>query len=96
MARFSLFKCKECGWSIYATASGKDYVMRGVIHFFMCKDCKEAFYDGFDYGTRGYVKDVRCPECGGANIVRWKPKDNCPKCGGEMEKRLEEGGLCVD
>ena len=65
--------------------------MMATLHFFLCKDCKEAFYETFDLGTRARVKDVRCPECGGANIVRWKPKDNCPKCGGEMVKQPGEG-----
>ena len=91
MARLDLYKCSKCGWGIYAPEKEKDYLMMGEMHFFMCKDCKEVFDTTVEHGTVERVENVRCPECGGANIVGWKPKDNCPKCGGRLEKQLGEG-----
>ena len=87
MARLLNFKCRECGWSIYAPERGKDYLMMGELHFFLCRDCKNVFDRTFEHGKIERVTSVRCSECDGANIVRWKPNDNCPKCGGRLEEQ---------
>ena len=60
--------------------------MLGELAFFLCKDCKNVFSSTSEFGQE---MDKKCPECGSANTVDWKPKDKCPKCG-EALKRQEE------
>lgn len=86
MAELFSYKCKKCGWSIFAPPKGKDVLMSGELAFFLCQDCKNVFSSTSEFGQE---MDKKCPECGSANTVDWKPKDKCPKCGEALKKQEE-------
>ena len=45
MATFFEYKCKVCGYTVKANPKGKDMVMMGEIHNYLCQDCKEIVED---------------------------------------------------
>ena len=85
MARYYEYKCKKCGFTKAANPKGKDMVMMGEVHNYLCSNCNEIVDVLYSYGEK--PEKIVCPECGSENLKKWNPKTGtCPKCGGEMEK----------
>lgn len=85
MATYFEYKCKGCGHTVNANPKGKDMVMMGEVHHYLCSDCNEIVDVLYPYGEK--PEKIVCPECGSENLKKWNPKTGkCPKCGGEMEK----------
>ncbi len=85
MATYFEYKCKSCGHTVNANPKGKDMVMMGEVHNYLCPDCKEIVDVLYEYGKK--PEKIVCPECGSENLKKWNPKTGkCPKCGGDMEK----------
>ena len=91
MAELKLFKCKKCGWSIEAPSEGADFLMDGILDYYVCHDCKHVFGKSYAFGT-DYEGVETCPNCSGKNTDAWKPTDGCPKCGEELE---DKGFTCI-
>ena len=90
MAEFFEYKCKKCGYTVAANPQGKDMVMMGEIHNYLCSDCNEIVDVLYPYGEK--PEKVICPECGSEKIQKWNPETGkCPKCGGEMKNT----GVCM-
>ena len=85
MATYFEYKCKKCGHTVNANPKGKDIVMMGEVHHYLCSECKDVVDVLYPYGEK--PEKIVCPECGSGNLKKWNPKTGkCPKCGGEMEK----------
>ena len=85
MATYYEYKCKKCGYAKAANPKGKDMVMMGEVHHYLCSDCKEIVDVLYPYGDK--PEKIVCPECGSENLKKWNPKTvKCPKCGEGMEK----------
>ena len=85
MATYFEYKCKSCGHAVNANPKGKDMLMMGEVHHYLCSDCREIVDVLYPYGEK--PEKIVCPECGSENLKKWNPKTGkCPKCGGEMEK----------
>ncbi len=85
MATYYEYKCKGCGYTVYANPKGKDMIMMGEIYSYHCKDCNEIVSVSCAHGEK--PEKVTCSKCGSENLKKWNPKTGkCPKCGGEMEK----------
>ena len=85
MATYFEYKCKSCGHTVNANPKGKDMVMMGEVHHYLCSDCNEIVDVLYPYGEK--PEKIVCPECGSENLKKWNPKTGkCPKCGEGMEK----------
>ena len=85
MATYFEYKCKSCGHTVNANPKGKDMVMMGEIHHYLCEDCKDIVDVLYPYGEK--PEKIVCPECGSENLKKWNPRTGkCPKCGEKMEK----------
>ena len=85
MASYKEYKCESCGFTVAANPKGKDMVMMGEVHNYLCPECKEIVDVLYPYGEK--PENILCPECGSENIKKWNPKTGkCPKCGGVLEK----------
>ena len=85
MATYFEYKCRKCGYAKAANPKGKDMVMMGEVHHYLCSECKDVVDVLYPYGEK--PEKIVCPECGYENLKKWNPKTGkCPKCGGEMEK----------
>ena len=93
MATYFEYKCKDCGHIVNASPKGKDMVMMGEVHHYLCSECKDIVNVLYPYGKK--TEKVECPECGSDKLKKWNPKTGkCPKCGGDMKKT--ENILMVD
>ena len=85
MGTFYEYKCKSCGYTINANPKGKDIVMMGEIHNYLCQNCNERVDVLYPYGEK--PEKVLWPKCDSERLQKWNPKTGkCPKCGGSMEK----------
>lgn len=85
MATFFEYKCKGCGYTVEANPKGKDMVMMGEIHSYLCQDCKEIVEVLYEYGKK--PEKIVYPECGSEHLQKWNPETGkCPKCGGDLKK----------
>lgn len=85
MATYYEYKCKGCGYTKAANPKGKDMVMMGEVHNYLCPECKEIVDVLYPYGKK--PEKIVCPECGSENLKKWNPKTGkCPKCGGDLGK----------
>lgn len=85
MGKYKEYKCKNCGYTVYANPKGKDMLMMGEVHNFLCPECKEIVDVLYPYGKK--PEKIVCPECGSENLQKWNPvKGKCPKCGGKFEE----------
>ena len=91
MAELHLYKCKKCEWEIESPSEGADFLMDGLLAYYVCHDCKHVFGKSYALGNMFEGKEM-CPKCQGKNTDEWKPKDGCPKCGGELK---EKGLVCL-
>ena len=41
MARYYEYKCKSCGYTVYANPKGEDMVMMGELYSYHCMECNE-------------------------------------------------------
>ena len=89
MARFFVYKCKECGHEVWAEPQGHYGLFSGEYYQFKCDKCKEIVsISAQDLAEKGY--DPHCPECdaGNEHLFTWNPiEGRCPKCNGEMERK---------
>ena len=58
MATFFEYKCKGCGYTVNANPKGKDMVMMGEIHNYLCQDCKEIVDVLYEYGKKPFPSNV--------------------------------------
>ena len=68
MATFFEYKCKGCGYTVKANPKGKDMVMMGEIHSYLCQDCKEIVEVLYEYGKKH--EKIVCPECGSDHLLK--------------------------
>ena len=87
MASFKSYKCKECGYEVWAEPQGFHALMTGQYYQFRCNACKRIVsISAQNLAEMKY--DPRCPECyaGHEHLSTWNPiEGHCPKCNGEME-----------
>ena len=50
-------------------------------------------YFDFEELAKHYGRIPKCPKCGSAHTVHWKPADGCQECGGELEN---QGLYCLE
>ena len=67
MAELRLYKCKKCGWEIEAPNEGTDFLMDGLLAYYVCHDCKHVFGKTYALGTVFEGKET-CPKCQGKMI----------------------------
>lgn len=85
MATLKEYKCKKCGYTVYANPAGHDLTMMGEVYQFTCRQCREVV-DVLAFGVGKKGDEIKCPECGSKDLSSWNPKDGvCPKCGGEFK-----------
>lgn len=85
MATYFEYKCNGCGYTKAANSKGKDLLMIGEVHNYLCSECKEIVDVLYPYGKK--PEKIVCPECGSEKLKKWNPKTGkCPKCGRELEK----------
>ena len=85
MATWYLYRCKECGYEVTTSHSGRYALMSGWYQNYLCPKCKEIVSIKTD--TNNTTKNTpTCPDCGSETVTRWTPKQGkCPKCNGKME-----------
>jgi rubrerythrin len=91
MAELHLYRCEKCGWEIESPNDGADFLMDGLLAYYVCNDCKHVFGKSYALGTV-FEGTEQCPICKGHNTKEWKPSDGCPKCGGKM---IKQGLSCL-
>lgn len=52
MATYFEYKCKKCGHTVNANPKGKDMVMMGEVHNYLCSECKEIVDVLYEYGKK--------------------------------------------
>jgi len=87
-----LFECHGCGY-IADVCDGVDSGFIVTVRTSVCRDCSRlvdvvlAYHDRQEPSGREGDADIgHCPDCGGANVVKWKKSHLCPKCGKCMKK----------
>lgn len=85
MARWSIYRCKECGYEVQTEPSGKYFLMSGKYQDYHCTKCEEIV----SVNTSELDKSAKpkCPECNTELSQKWNPvSGKCPKCHGKMEE----------
>ena len=87
------FTCNNCDYTAYVSG-GRDAGMMYVVQTMVCRTCKnltdvEIGPFGPNWRTMRTKSDgieLKCGECNGSDLFRWRKGTPCPKCGGTLQE----------